>query len=212
MFDRVASLEDMIATTAPQTVLSLQAGKVIGLEGPPGMGLTRVGLSLLAEPSRVAPVAYVDVQGWLHPPAAWETGIDPDRLIIVRNRDRLQWPRITAALLEGMAAVYAEVPDRVPDQILRRLAALARSRQAALVLRPLSGGLPSGVAHLRVRGRDVTWVGADGGHGRLLSRRLTLEISGKNLPEQLVELEDDGEVRFANRASHLVPRIAVGGE
>ena len=49
-------------TVAPPMVLSVQAGRVIGLVGPPGMGLTRVGLSLLAEPSRIAPVAYVDVR------------------------------------------------------------------------------------------------------------------------------------------------------
>ncbi|HZJ49180.1 MAG TPA: hypothetical protein VFD97_09145, partial [Acidimicrobiia bacterium] len=114
---------------------------------------------------------------------------------------------VTAALLEGMAAVYAEVPDRVPDQILRRLAALARSRRAALVLHPISGDLPSGVAHLRVRGRDVIWEGADDGHGRLLRRRLILEVSGKNLPERIIEVEDDGTLLSVPRS---VPIPSVG--
>lgn len=190
MFDSMSSLEDTFGTS----LLSLQAGSVVSLVGAPGMGMTRVALMLLVEPSRVSPVACVDVRGWLHPPAAWEVGIDPDRLVVVRNRDRLQWPGITAALLEGMAAVYAEVPDRVPDQILRRLAALARSRRTALVLRPLSDRLPSGIAHLRMRGVGVVWEGTDAGHGRLSKRRLMLEVSGKSLPEQIVELEDDGEV------------------
>ena len=71
MFDTMALLEDATATVAPPMVLSVQTGRVIGLVGAPGMGLTRVGLSLLAEPSRIAPVAYVDVRGWFHPPAAW---------------------------------------------------------------------------------------------------------------------------------------------
>ncbi|HDH26595.1 MAG TPA: hypothetical protein ENH00_10465 [Actinobacteria bacterium] len=199
-------MEDARTTAAPPMVLSVQAGRVIGLVGMPGMGLTRVGLSLLAEASRIAPVAYVDVRGWFHPPAAWEAGIDPERLVVVRNRDRLQWSRVTAALLEGMAAVYAEVPDRVPDQILRRLAALTRSRRAALVLRPLSGDLPSGVAYLRVRGREVVWDGADDGHGRLLRRRLILEVSGKNLPEQVIEVEDDGTLLSVPR-SMPVPSV-----
>lgn len=197
----MSSLEDK------RPLLSLQAGKIVVLEGAPGMGLTRVALTLLAEPSRLAPVACVDVRGWLHPPAAWEAGIDPDQLIVVRNRDRLQWPRITAALLEGMTAVYAEVPDRVPDQLIRRIAALARSRRTALVLRPLSGSLPSGIAHLRVRSYGVVWEGTNAGHGRLSKRRLLLEVSGKSLPERIIELEDDGEIRFANPA----PRVAVNG-
>ena len=198
MFDRVFPLEDTIGPS----LLSLQAGNVVSLVGVPGSGLTRVALMLLAEPSRIAPVACVDVRGWLHPPAAWEVGIDPDRLVVVRNRDRLQWPGITAALLEGMAAVYAEVPDRVPDQILRRLAALARSRRTALVLRPLSNRLPSGIAHLRMRGVGVVWEGTDAGHGRLSKRRLFLEVSGKSLPEQTIELEDDGtvEAHFVSRS------------
>jgi hypothetical protein len=206
MFDRVSFLEDTYETS----LFSLQAGHVVSLVGAPGTGLTRIALMLLTEPARIAPVACVDVRGWLHPPAAWEVGIDPDRLVVVRNRDRLQWPGITAALLEGMAAVYAEVPDRLPDQILRRLAALARSRRTALVLRPLSGRLPSGIAHLRMRGVGVEWEGTDAGHGRLSRRRVFLEVSGKNLPEQMVELEDGG-AHFVSRTPYPVPRTAASG-
>lgn len=206
MFDTMTLLEDATATVAPPMVLSVQAGRVIGLVGAPGMGLTRVGLSLLAEPSRIAPVAYVDVRGWFHPPAAWEAGIDPQRLIVVRNRDRLQWSGVMAALLEGMAAVYAEVPDRVPDQILRRLVALTRSRSAALILRPVSGDLPSGVAHLRLRARGVAWEGSDAGHGRLQQRRLLLEATGRGASgiEQIIEVEDDGADTV-----RMVPRLAA---
>jgi len=173
-------------------VLSAQPGRVVGLEGPPGMGLTRVGLATLVPAARIAPVAYVDVRGWFHPPAAWEVGIEPERLVVVRSRDRIRWPQVVAALVEGMGAVYAEVPAKIPDQMLRRLAALAQSRRAALVLRPLAGGLPSGVAYLRVRGAGVIWEGAEDGHGRLRRRRLLLEVSGKNLPQRVVEADDDG--------------------
>lgn len=179
-------------TAVVPTVLSAWPGRVVGLEGPPGMGLTRVGLATLVPAARIAPVAYVDVRGWFHPPAAWEVGIEPERLVVVRSRDRIRWPQVVAALVEGMGAVYAEVPAKIPDQMLRRLAALARSRRAALVLRPLAGGLPSGVAYLRVRGAGVIWEGAEDGHGRLRRRRLLLEVSGKNLPQRVVEADDDG--------------------
>lgn len=190
MFDRLGVLED--ATTTIPAMLSARPGSVVGLEGSAGMGLTRLGLSMLAPAARIAPVAFVDVRGWFHPPAAWEAGIEPEQLVVVRSRDRLQWPRVVAALVEGMGAVYAEVPNRIPEQLLRRLGALVRARGASLVLRPLAGALPSGVAYLRVRGTGVVWEGAEDGHGRLLRRRLLLEISGKNLPEQTVMVEDDG--------------------
>ncbi len=192
MFDRLRVLED--APTTTPAMFSARPGRIVGLEGPAGMGLTRLGLSMLAPAARIAPVAYVDVRGWFHPPAAWEAGIEPERLVVVRSRDRLRWPQVVAALVEGMGAVYAEVPAKVPDQMLRRLAALVRSRRAALVLRPFAGGLPAGVAYLRVRGTGVAWEGAEDGHGRLRQRRLMLEVSGKNLPEQTLLVDDDGRL------------------
>lgn len=177
-----------------ENLFSLIPGKVIGLVGPSGFGLTRVGLSMLAEPARTGPVVFLDVRGWISPPAAWEAGIPPERLVIVRCPDRLQWPRVVAALLEGIRAVYAEMPGGIPEAALHRLAALARSRRSSLLLRPLRGEVPAGVAHLRFRALGVEWEGPRAGHGRLAGRRLMLEATGKGAAgiEQLIEVEDDG--------------------
>src|SRR4030066_56415 len=76
------------------------------------------------------------------------------------------------ALPEALPAVYAEVPPGVQEALLRRLGALARSRRAALILRPLRGGLPVGLAHLNLVGEAVLWEGAGSGHGRVTRRRL----------------------------------------
>jgi hypothetical protein len=53
-----------------------------------------------------------------------------------------------------------------------------------------------------MRGVGVVWEGTDAGHGRLSKRRLFLEVSGKSLPEQTIELEDDGtvEAHFVSRS------------
>ncbi len=194
--------------------LSLEPGKVIGLVGPPGFGLTRVGLSMLAESARTGPVVFLDVRGWVNPLTAWEAGIPPERLVIVRCSDRLLWPKATAALLEGIRAVYAEVPSGVRDSVLRRLAALARSRRSALLLRPLSGDLPAGVAYVRYQGREVAWEGPDAGHGRLEGRRMVLEASGKGMSgiEQVIEVEDDGAdvVRMVSRLAATPAGRAAG--
>ncbi len=75
-----------------------------------------------------------------------------------------------------------------------------------MLLRPLGGELPAGVAHLRFRAVGVTWEGPTAGHGRLVGRRLTLEAAGKGAAgiEQLIEVEDDGE-----DAVRLVSRLAA---
>jgi hypothetical protein len=177
-----------------QDLLQLRPGWVVGLVGSPGSGLTRLGLAMLAPPARLAPVVALDVRGWLCPPAAWEVGIEPERLVVVRCPQSQAWPAVVAALLEGVRAVYAEVPAGVGDNQLRRLGALARARRSGLVLRPLRGDLPAGVAHIRVRAEAVAWEGTAQGHGRLRERRLTLQASGKGAAgmDRLLMVEDDG--------------------
>lgn len=177
-----------------EDTLRLQPGRITELVGVPGSGLTRLGLRLLAEHSRVAPVVVLDTRGWVSPTAAWETGVIPERLFVVRCADHILWPKVAAALLEGVRAVYAEVPQRVRDQDLRRLGALARARGVAVALRSMGPGLPTGVAHLRLRAIGVTWEGADRGHGRLGNRRLVLEASGKGVSgiTRRFEVEDEG--------------------
>ena len=194
--------------------LALHPGCIISLEGPTGLGLTRVGLSMIAEASQHAPVVVVDVRGWICPLAAWEAGVRADRLVVIRCDDIIQWPSAIAALLEGVKAVFAEVPTGVPEAVLRRLGALARSKDAALVLRPLKGKLPSGIAYLRVQAGKVVWAGAHDGHGRLEGRKIMLELSGKGASgnRQLVEVEDDGShaLRVVSRLAAETARRAAG--
>ncbi len=190
----------------PAGLSGLQPGRVIGLSGPVGTGLTRLGLALLAEPARAGPIAVLDVRGWFCPLAAWEAGVLPERLIVVRCNDRERWPRVLAALVEGVRAVYAEVPTGVADPVLRRLGALVRARKSSVLLRPLRGVLPAGVAHLRLAVQEVAWEGPDAGHGRLQRRRMVIEASGKGAGGmmQVYEVEDDG-----TDALRVVPRVAV---
>ncbi|MDP9494942.1 MAG: hypothetical protein M3P87_06850 [Actinomycetota bacterium] len=174
--------------------LRLQPGRITEMVGDSGTGLTRLGLRLLAEPSLVAPVVVLDTRCWISPEAAWETGVVPEHLVIVRCDEPRIWPKVTAALLEGVHALYAEVPAEVRDQDLRRLAALARARGVAVAMRPMGRALPGGVAHLRLRALGVTWEGADRGHGRLKKRRLVLEASGRGSAgvTRRFEVEDEG--------------------
>ncbi len=197
-----------------QEQLVLEPGRVIGLVGAAGLGLTRVGMALLAVPAQTAPVVVVDARGWFCPLAAWESGIDPDRLVVVRCPDPGRWVASSAALLEGVRAVYAEIPAGVRDQDLRRLAALARARRSGLVLRPLRGDLPAGVLHLRLRAVGVEWDGIESGHGSLGRRRLVLQASGRGAAgiERTIEVEDDGAdtLRVVSGLATTAGRRAAG--
>lgn len=194
--------------------LHLQPGRITELIGVPGTGLTRVGLKLLAEPSRVGTVVALDTRGWISPTAAWETGVLSERLVVVRCDDLILWPKVTAALLEGVRAIYAEVPAHIKDQDLRRLTALTRARRVAVAMRSMGKGLPLGVAHLRLRALGVTWEGADQGHGKLKKRRLMLEASGKGVAgvTRRFEVEDEGTdaVRVVSDVVTNQARRAVG--
>ncbi len=192
--------------------LDLVPGQVVGLIGAPGFGLTRIGLRMLAGAGGW--LACVDVRGWLCPAAAWEAGVSAERLVVVRCSDPLQWPQVTAALVEGMGAVYAEVPAGVAPQMLRRLGALARARSTSLILRPVEGELPGGITFTRLEAQGVAWYGAEEGNGRLRSRRVQLLASGKGTGgiQQLIEVEDDGTdaVRVVSRVAVAMPERAVG--
>ncbi|MEN8113124.1 MAG: hypothetical protein ABFS21_01950 [Actinomycetota bacterium] len=169
-------------------------GQVAILSGDPGLGMTRLGLVLLSDHAQTGPVAYLDVRGWLSPLAAWEVGIEPDRLVIARCSEATRWGRAAATLLDGATAVLAEVPARAKDASIRKLAALARSRGTPLLLRPLGRGMPSGVAHLTLEAHDASWDGADEGHGRIERRTLRVTASGKAMRgmTRTIEMEDDG--------------------
>lgn len=178
-----------------ESILALHPGRITELVGGTGLGLTRLGLRLLAAPSLRSPVVALDVKGWLSPLAAWEVGVEASRLVVVRCQDPARWAQVVAVLLEGVSAVYAEVPESVSDHHLRRLAALARARKVGVALRPVGErGLPPGVAHLRLQATEVHWEGVDAGHGHLRRRHLVVEASGKGMGGMTRRLEvvDDG--------------------
>jgi primosomal replication protein N len=175
-------------------LLTLHPGRIVELSGFAGAGLTRLGYRMLAEQSKSSSVVVLDVRGWMSPLAAWEAGVDRERLIVVRCPEPRIWPQVAAALCEGVKAMVAEVPSGVRETDLRRLAALIRARQVRVALRPVRGELPSGISHLRVRAVSIGWSGYERGHGRLTERRMVVEISGKGAAgiTRRIEVEDAG--------------------
>jgi hypothetical protein len=208
------AIEENAVSGINHNLLHLEPGRIIGLVGHPGFGLTRVGLSLLAAQADQSPIAYMDVRGWLCPVAAWESGVDPDQLVIVRCNDPVRWGRALTALLEGVGWIYAEVPRGVKEAQLRRIASLVRARRSSLILRPIQGDLPGGVAFLRLQAREVEWEGTAAGHGRLTARSLSFTASGKatrGMTRQ-IDLEDNGTdtLRVVSGLAATAPGRAAG--
>jgi hypothetical protein len=203
--DRVLSTEQEPPVLAP--------GQVAVLSGEPGFGMTRLGLVML---SRYAggTVAYLDVRGWLSPVAAWEVGIEPGRLVIARCHEVVRWGRAAAALIDGAAAVMAEVPAGAKDASIRKLAALARSRGTPLLLRPIDRPMPTGVAHLVLEARETVWTGTVEGHGRIERRKTWIAASGKAMKgmTRMIEMEDDGSnaLRVVSGVAAAKTRSATG--
>ncbi|MEA3502310.1 MAG: hypothetical protein U9R47_06015, partial [Actinomycetota bacterium] len=159
-------------------------------------------------------VAYLDVRGWLSPVAAWEVGIEPNRLVIARCSEAVRWGRAVASLLDGATAVLAEVPAGAKDASIRKLAALARNRGTPLLLRPIGSAIPGGVAHLLLEAHETTWRGAGEGHGRIEQRTIQITASGKAMKgmTRTIEMEDDGSnaLRVVSGVAAAETRSAAG--
>ena len=81
--------------------------------------------------------------------------------------------------MDAIDLVVVRAPSAVPDAVVRRLAARARSKDAVL-LPYLRGGARWPGADVTLSAETVGWVGIDGpGHGRLRSREMTISASGR---------------------------------
>jgi hypothetical protein len=116
--------------------------------------------------------------------AAAEYGVDAARLAFVPDPGA-EWSTAVGALVDAVDLVVVRPPANVPEGVVRRLAARARSKDAVL-LPYLSA--PGSASAARWPGADVTvsatplaWTGVDGGegHGRLRGRQVTVSATGR---------------------------------
>lgn len=162
------------------TTVAVATGDGEPSEGPPGpggagpgAGATSVLIALLAAASRAGSWCAVVGIPALGAVAAAEAGIELSRLALVPSPGP-DWPRVVAALLDGVDIVAAAPPGPVAAVVASRLAARARQRGAVLVL---YGQWDSAGVVLRAGGGR--WEGLGPGRGRLRCRQLTVTAVGR---------------------------------
>jgi len=166
----------------------LRRGSLVQVDGL--SGATSMALAVAAGPTRAGSwVACVgsDELGWS---AAAETGVDLERLVVVRSTPQ-SWAAVTAALVDAFDVVLCGL-DRTPSAVeARRLQARARERGAVLVV---VGGRRGGVgparrtwpgaADLGLTVVDARWHGLGQGWGHLHSRLVTVEVAGRRAADR----------------------------
>ena len=159
----------------------VQRGSTVVVKGIPGSGSTTVALTLAAaatsagEWAAVVDLAGPSGRGTLGARAAAETGVDLDRLAVVRCVPADRWSAVVAALLDGVTLVVAAVPARLRFGDARRLVARARERSAVLVA---FGDWPVEAA-VRIHTSPGRWRGLGSGSGLLECRDPHMEVDAK---------------------------------
>jgi hypothetical protein len=154
----------------------LRRGSMLGVSGPGG---TSLAVALLAEASRTG--SWVVVVGLPHLglAATGELGLDLERLVLVARPDASRWASVTAALLDAFEVVVVQPTHAVRPADARRLEARVRERGAVLVQ---VGGRADAWPHapdVRFTVTGAVWSGLSDGHGRLRSRRVSVEVQGR---------------------------------
>jgi hypothetical protein len=142
------------------------------LEAPVAGGSTLL-LALLAGASQAGCWCALVAAPGLGLAAAVEAGVDLSRLALV-PAPGAAFARVVGALLDGFDLVVVHPPEGMSAADARAGAVRARRHGAVLVS---AGPWPG--ADLRLRPVEGSWEGLGNGHGRLRTRRLLVQASGR---------------------------------
>jgi hypothetical protein len=121
--------------------------------------------------------------------ACRELGVDLRRVIAVDAdlTTPMQWAERLVACSDGCDLVVTTMPHRVPERIWRSVS--QRTRRNGTVVVGLDPGLDPGLiangfsgVDLRCRVINAIWEGLGRGTGRLVARRLEVEVTARRLP------------------------------
>lgn len=155
----------------------LRRGSTVSVTAAGVGGGTSLALALVAEASRAGSWTAAVGLPSLGLVAAEEAGVALERLVLVAAPERAVWGSVVAALVDGFDLLLLHSGRGGIRQVdARKLVARARERGAVLV--QLGPGW-EGEADVALRIVAARWEGLDDGAGHLLSRRVTLEVTGR---------------------------------
>ena len=157
---------------------SLRRGTTTVVAGRPGTGATSLGVSLLAEASSRG--HWCAAVGLADPGVAAmaELGLDLRRAVFVPH-PQAGWAEAAGELFDGVELIVLRPPARVPHAAARRLMARAQDRRVALVVVTDAAERWPIAPELLLSVTTSTWQGIGLGDGRLSSRLVEVEVTGR---------------------------------
>lgn len=141
-----------------------------------GGAATSLALALAAGPSQAGSWTAVVGLPSLGLAAAAELGVVLERLTLVPAPPPSQWATVVATALDAFDVVLLGPAPRARAGDVRRLAARARERGAAMVLLGPLGDLAADVV---LTATAVRWEGVGEGEGHLRARRVAVQVTGR---------------------------------
>ena len=174
--ERLLPVPEPLALLLPSGALARGSTVVVA-------GSTSLALALLSQASAAGSwVALVGLPG-VGVLAAHQLGLDLDRVVLVPAPGP-DGPTVVAALLDGVDVVVVGPQVALGDADRRRLSARARERSAVLLSTTAWPG-----AHVVLTAEVSHWEGLGRGYGRLRSRRLTVQRSGRGMASRGRQVE-----------------------
>jgi hypothetical protein len=171
--DRCLPVHDVLASMLPDA--GLPRGRVIGCGGPAGWSLA---LALAA--SAVEAGAWLAVVGapTIGLEAAGELGIALERVVLI-DADHGKpsvWAERVAAAADGFELIVTAPPVGA-ERVVRRVRQRMQARGVVLLT------VTQHVAcDLEFATSEVMWKGIGDGNGRLVARRVVVELTGRRIP------------------------------
>ncbi len=189
---RIAGMQDGVPRVPVPTHPALAGLLQLRTGGAYEVDCASLGMALLAAPSAEGAWSAVVGAADFGIEAAAELGVDLARTVLVPDPGE-RWVEATAALVDVVTVVLLRPPPGVTEGTASRLAARLRKRSAALIV---WGTWPRAEARISIE--SSVWAGAEGGHGRLRSRKVVLGVQHGSAPVRRAELwfpATDGPVR-----------------
>lgn len=192
--DRLLTANRLLAADA--LPVTPEVGELIGRQGLDrsqwimcqGQGAVSLAAVMLAAATQQGSWLAVVATPTLGAEAISELGVDLRRVVAVDAdlESPMQWAERLVACSDGFDLVVTTMPARIPDRVWRSMSQRTRRNGTVVVGLNLPGvdlpGIDLPGIDMRCRVVGSVWEGLGRGSGRLVARRLQVEVAARRLP------------------------------